>query len=222
VSIENPQTLEEWKQFRFPTRDRSTLDEVRREMALANGEIIEKDDEEDGGEGKSGGGEAGPAMLMGLTGYGPGERPELPATAPEVNAPATAPPPAGPPPRQGEPSEPPSASDEPPVASDATGDSWSYDAARGLLINWRIGRTLILAKMDKVGKLVEYAKLVERGKIDRPGFEASLDLACQDIHKQSLATILKNWDPKSALAWGEMPDPAILPTTRPRRRVLNH
>lgn len=221
MSIEHPETLEEWKNFRFPTRDRSTLAQTLRDIALANGELIE-DDEEEEGEG-SGGGSAGPALLEGLIGYQPADerRPDQVSPPPvAVEPPLTATGPVEPPPLLPDRVEGSSVSTSPPP--DATGDSWSYDAARGLLINWRIGKTLILAKMDKVEKLLEYAKLVEKSKIDRPGFESSLDQACQDIHGQPLATILKNWDPKSALAWGEMPEKAILPPTRPRRRAPAH
>ena len=320
MSAEHPETLEEWQQFRFPVRERSTLAQARRATALANGEAVDedaKDEGEDGHEGQGGSWmmpppvlEKDPEIPVGFP-SSVASQPSLPkmkepaasaeqpaseldasvratpsATEPAVVEPAPAAteptPPSSRPdvavisspvlatessssepvlpsatplvPGNGDPlaSSPPinsellppsdgaappssdpviaTASPEPSKAScpavsekdEALGGSWTYEPVRGILINWRIEKVMILAKMDKVSKVREYIGQVERNGLDRPGFEAALNQAFQDIHKVQLATVLDSWDDKRAVAWSEAPDPESQPPVRQRRRSNSH
>lgn len=256
MSADHPQTLDEWKNFRFPVRDRSTLDEAARAVAEANrltpAPTNEEEDDGDGTEGR-GGGQGGSPALHPPGQPAPAETVEIAVSPASVTTPVTAPsspvlaPPTGTPSSSGRapvspaatarpraPAESPSSSSTPgaprgPVhaAPDevvsspmgpGSGDSWTYDAARSLLINWRIEKAMVLAKMDTVARIRAFIGEVEKNHIDRWGFETALDEACKDVHKVSLAEILDTWPNDAKMRWSPPPEKACLPTSRPRRR----
>lgn len=230
MSADHPQTLEEWRNFRFPVRDRSTLDEAARAVASANGEGTDEDQGKEGAEGKGGGGGTGgihldPPLPVALVESHDGTAPHPPVA---VVAPS---PPVDPPPAKktvvakdqpsiAVPVPPVPAPDEvsPSVVTPGAGDSWTYDAPRALLINWRIEKAMALNKMDTVARIRAFIGEVAKNNIDRWGFESALDEACKDVHKVSLAEILDTWPNDAKMRWSAPPEKNLLPTSRPRRR----
>lgn len=274
MSAEHPETLKEWEAFRFPVRERSSLEEAARQQAVANGEVAEElppNEDEDGGA-DEGSGQGSLAL------FPPETLPDVPPVSEETPVPVreqTLPPVVetplhdGPPvakPEQGieelppappvvadtvieapmpaapieeppvvgvemagiEPTSlpvPPPPPPSPPVAAKpgkAIENSWSYDPARGVLINWHIEKSLILNKMDRLSKIPAYIREVEKNDIDRPGFERALDLACQDIHHMTLERLLATWDTNKPLTWGDTLAPEHLPIQRVRRARHSH
>lgn len=247
MSSNNPQTLEEWKLFRFP------VDETLRPgmpgfvamppIPTAPEPPVDEGEESDGkgkGRGSQGSGGLVPTIKVASSAI------VLEKTAPEKPAPGRR---AGQPPAppKGLPSKPtasatpvarpaslPTPSDEGtselaaestlpdqdlPEVSERVG-SWTYDAARGLLINWSNERMVSLPRhLNTLPMILRHLAIVEARHMDHLGFIQALNRACEDVHGKTLRQLIRSL-PKGSdqpIGWGDLPSEKLALSPARRR-----
>ena len=209
MSHDNPQTWEEWKAFHFPSVvDTAPISSTPETPLMPEGE--EDETEGSGGEGRSSGG--GPAYHPPLE---PASESDMTADVPVVSEKKV---PSAPPLPAGEP-EPEPLLPLPPAAHPST---WTYDPARGLIINWKDERMVSLPRhLNTLPMILRHLAIIESRDMDHLGFIQALNRACLDVHGKTLKDLIRSL-PKGGqqpIGWGDLPSEKISLSQERRRRM---